>query len=173
MPPKCPDSRGQRPPWQRVARPNRPATHSSPRSARSPGGHILLSQPHVQSISKSSNILPESLSSMSASLCLIPVASALITQALIISQLDRHNSWAPGSPSSSPHSFPSLSFHPTIHPSINIHPSPHPSINIHPLMLPSFHPSIHLVFIPSFLTVLGTYHMSYSMLGTCSGIFLK
>ena len=78
---------------------------------------------------------------------------ALISQALVLSQLDRHSGLGtqlpasrPPSSSPQPPSLPPVSFHPSIHLSICpfIHSHIHPSTPTHP----PFFPSIYLAFIP-------------------------
>lgn len=105
----------------------------------------------------------EYLSSVPTSLCPVPVASAPVTQVLITSWLDCHNSLGSQPlafrvfllqpihlPSIPPVSFPSSS-HP-VHPSTSIRPSLHLS----------FRPSIRLAFILPFVSVLGIYRGSRS-----------
>lgn len=140
-----------------------PATHLNPRSAGSPGGHLLLSQPHTQSASKSSNTLPESLSSALASLHPAPCSYISGPRPLPAGPSQQSRDPATGLQVSflqSTAPFPPSCLLPSIYPSV--HPSIHTSTHQHT--------SIHLSFLPStwhsFLSVLGTYHMSHSVLGT-------
>lgn len=113
---------------------------------------LLLSWPHTQSASKSSNTFLRSLSSASAS-SLHPTPLCPYNSGLRPLQLDRHSSLGTQLPASglsllqsTPPSLPPVSFHPSICPSI--HPFTHPPINTHPSTFLSSHPPGIHPFIP-------------------------